>query len=68
MDPEKFYTADPDLKMNKLFYANTNAENKFLREVPVELQTNGNTYNSYLNMYPLNPTDFNNLFTAPFAQ
>ena len=48
-----FYTVEPDLKMNKLFYASTYPENKFLREVPANLQVNSNTYTSYADMYPL---------------
>jgi len=50
---KKFYTTEPDLKMNKLFYASTYIENKFLREVPANLQANSNTYTTYANMYPL---------------
>ena len=50
-----FYTADPDIKMNKLFYASTFDGNKFLREVPTNLQTNSNTYTKYSDMYPSNP-------------
>ena len=49
----QFYTAEPDLKMNKLFYANTYIESKFLREVPANLQASSNTYTSYADMYPL---------------
>lgn len=49
----QFYTAEPDLKMNKLFYASTYIDNKFLREVPANLQTSSNTYTSYADMYPL---------------
>ena len=51
-DPRKFYTAEPDLKMNKLFYASTYVENKFLREVPSNLQVNSNTYIAYSETYP----------------
>jgi hypothetical protein len=58
VDPEKFYTAEPDLKMNKLFYASTYPENKFLREVPAELQTNSSYYDFYANMHPLDTTNF----------
>lgn len=58
-DTRQFYTAEPDLKMNKLFYASTYPENKFLREVPASLQTNGNTYTTYSNTYPLTPGNFN---------
>jgi hypothetical protein len=57
-DTRQFYTAEPDLKMNKLFYASTYPENKFLREVPASLQTNGNTYTTYSNTYPLTPGNF----------
>ena len=48
-----FYTAEPDIKMNKLFYASTFDGNKFLREVPTELQTISDTYTKYSDMYPL---------------
>jgi len=58
-DTRQFYTAEPDLKMNKLFYASTYPENKFLREVPASLQTNRNTYTIYSNTYPLTPGNFN---------
>ena len=57
-DTRQFYTVEPDLKMNKLFYASTYPENKFLREVPASLQTNGNTYTTYSNTYPLTPGNF----------
>lgn len=50
-----FYTAEPDIKMNKLFYASTFDGNKFLREVPKSLQTNSDTYTKYSDMYPSNP-------------
>ena len=50
----KFYTAEPDIKMNKLFYASTFDGNKFLREVPIALQTNSDTYTKYSDMYPSN--------------
>jgi hypothetical protein len=49
----EFYTAEPDIKMNKLFYASTFVGNKFLREVPTELQTISDTYTKYSDMYPL---------------
>lgn len=39
--------------MNKLFYASTYIENKFLREVPASLQVSGNTYTIYSDTYPL---------------
>ena len=58
-DTRQFYTAEPDLKMNKLFYASTYPENKFLREVPASLQTNSNRYIAYSNAYPLTPGNFN---------
>ena len=58
-DTRQFYTAEPDLKMNKLFYASTNPENKFLREVPASLQTNRNSFIIYPNRYPLTPGNFN---------
>jgi hypothetical protein len=59
-DTRQFYTAEPDLKMNKLFYASTYPENKFLREVPASLQTNGVGYTAaYSNSYPLTPSNFN---------
>ena len=53
-----FYTTESDLKMNKLFYASTYPENKFLREVPASMQMNGNTYSKYSDMYP-GSTNFN---------
>jgi hypothetical protein len=52
-DPRQFYTSEPDLKMNKLFYANTDKENKILKEVPSNLQADGNTYSRYSDMYPV---------------
>ena len=59
-DTRQFYTAEPDLKMNKLFYASTYPENKFLREVPASLQTNSsNKFIVYPNRYPLTPGNFN---------
>jgi len=51
-DNRMFYTADADLKMNKLFYASTYVENQFLKEVPEELQTYGSTISRYKEMYP----------------
>jgi len=51
-DNRMFYTADADIKMNKLFYASTFAENRFLKEVPEDLQTYGNTTSSYKGKYP----------------
>jgi hypothetical protein len=58
VDRRSFYTAEPDLKMNKLFYASTYPENKFLREVPADLQTNGNTYIKFSDKHPLTPGNF----------
>jgi len=52
-DSRQFYTAEPDLKMNKLFYASAYIENKFLREVPESLQVSGNTYTTYSDTYPV---------------
>lgn len=52
-DLRQFYTTEPDLKMNKLFYASTYIENKFLREVPANLQVTGNTYTTHSDTYPL---------------
>ena len=49
----EFYTVEPDLKMNKLFYASTYPENKFLREVPANLQANSNTYTTYRETHSL---------------
>ena len=57
-DGRQFYTAEPDLKMNKLFYASTYIENKFLREVPAELKSGGSTYITYSDTYPLNPSSY----------
>lgn len=58
-DKRQFYTSDPDLKMNKLFYVSTYPENKFLREVPAELQGSGSTYTDYPDMYPLTESNYN---------
>jgi hypothetical protein len=58
-DKRKFYTTEPDLKMNKLFYVSTYPENKFLREVPKNLQRMGKKYSNYPDMYPLTPGDYN---------
>lgn len=52
-DTRQFYTAEPDLKMNKLFYTSTYVENKFLREVPATLQVSGNTYTTYSDTHPV---------------
>ena len=59
LDKRKFYTTDPDLKMNKLFYVSTYPENKFLREVPTNLQRMSKKYNNYPGMYALTPGDYN---------
>ena len=53
VDPRIFYTAEPDLKMNKLFYGSTYIETKFLREVPDALKVKRKTYNTYLDTYPM---------------
>jgi hypothetical protein len=54
----EFYTTESDLKMNKLFYASTYDENKFLREVPANLQVSGNTYTTYSDMYPVSTSKY----------
>ena len=51
-DNRMFYTAEADLKMNKLFYASTYVENQFLKEVPEQLQAYNTSSSSYKNMYP----------------
>lgn len=53
VDPRVFYTAEPDLKMNKLFYGSTYIETKFLREVPDALKVKHKTYNTYPDTYPM---------------
>jgi hypothetical protein len=58
-DKRQFYTSEPDLKMNKLFYVSTYPENKFLREVPENLQRMSNKYSNYGYSYPLTPGDYN---------
>jgi hypothetical protein len=58
-DKRQFYTSEPDLKMNKLFYVSSYPENKFLREVPANLQKRGKEYTDYPGMYPLTPGDYN---------
>jgi hypothetical protein len=57
-DKRQFYTAEPELKMNKLFYANTYIENKLLKEVPASLQAYGNTYAKYSDMYPVSTNGY----------
>lgn len=57
-DPEVFYTAEPDLRMNKLFYASTYPENKYLREVPPDLQEPANTYSTYSGNYPYSASSY----------
>jgi len=53
-DNRVFYTIEPDIKANKLFYASTFANNKYLKEVPEELKDYANTtaYSSYAETYP----------------
>lgn len=51
-DNRVFYTAEADLKMNKLFYASTFVEHQFLKEVPEQLKAYGSTTSSYKEMYP----------------
>lgn len=53
-DNRIFYTVEPDIKMNKLFYASTFANNKYLKEVPSELKdyTNSTSYSVYTESYP----------------
>jgi hypothetical protein len=53
-DNRIFYTVDPDIKTNKLFYASTFANNKYLKEVPPELKdyTNSTSYSVYTESYP----------------
>lgn len=51
--PSVFYTAEPDLKMNKLFYGSTYIETKFLREVPDALKVKDKTYSVYQDTYPM---------------
>ena len=53
-DNRIFYTVDPDIKTNKLFYASTFANNKYLKEVPSELKdyTNSTSYSVYTESYP----------------
>ena len=53
VDPRVFYTAEPDLKMNKLFYGSTYIETKFLREVPDALKVKDKTYSVYQDTYPM---------------
>jgi hypothetical protein len=53
-DNRIFYTVEPDIKTNKLFYASTFANNKYLKEVPSELKdyTNSSSYSVYTESYP----------------
>ena len=53
-DNRIFYTVEPDIKTNKLFYASTFANNKYLKEVPSELKdyTNSTSYSVYTESYP----------------
>jgi hypothetical protein len=53
-DDRTFYTTEPDIKMNKLFYASTFLRNKYLKEVPAELKTTATStsYSVYREMYP----------------
>ena len=53
-DNRIFYTVDPDIKTNKLFYASTFANNKYLKEVPSELKdyANSTSYSMYTGSYP----------------
>lgn len=53
-DDRIFYTAEPDIKANKLFYASTFANNKYLKEVPTEFKdyVNSTSYSSYAESYP----------------
>jgi len=53
-DNRIFYTVEPDIKTNKLFYASTFANNKYLKEVPSELKdyANSTSYSMYTGYYP----------------
>jgi hypothetical protein len=53
-DNRMFYTVEPDIKTNKLFYASTFANNKYLKEVTSELKdyTNSTSYSVYTESYP----------------
>ena len=53
-DNRIFYTTEPDIKTNKLFYASTFANNKYLKEVPDELKdyANSSSYSDYKETYP----------------
>jgi hypothetical protein len=53
-DNRVFFTAEPDIKTNKLFYASTFANNKYLKEVPPELKdyANSTSYSVYKESYP----------------
>ena len=53
-DNRIFYTVEPDIKTNKLFYASTFANNKYLKEVPSGLKdyANSASYSVYTESYP----------------
>ena len=59
-DNRVFYTAEPDMKANKLFYASTFANNKYLKEVPDSLKdyANSTSYSSYAESYPNPETSY----------
>ena len=57
-DNRMFYTAEPDLKMNKLFYGSVDDENKFLKEVPNNLMVGKPDYSIYNENYPLDPSKY----------
>ncbi len=53
-DNRVFYTAEPDMKANKLFYVSSFPDNKFLKEVPDSLKdyANSTSYSTYAESYP----------------
>jgi hypothetical protein len=53
-DNRIFYTVEPDIKTNKLFYASTFINNKYLKEVPDDMKdyANSTSYSSYKESYP----------------
>lgn len=53
-DDRTFYTTEPDIKMNKLFYSSRFLKNKYLKEVPTDLKTiaTSTSYSIYAEMYP----------------
>lgn len=59
-DNRIFYTVEPDIKTNKLFYASTFANNKYLKEVPLELKdyANSTSYSMYTESYPKEDSSF----------